>query len=1189
MKKIVRLFSLFFALFSICLLASCDLASMIPDMSGSNSSETGDLEFDTPEQLKQIYEMAVRQGYDGSYEDWMEELKGDQVEIRAENGYIQWRYAGSSKWQNIIALSELAGESGNDGLTPYIGTNGNWWVGTQDTGVSASGSGDGTGEAGKSAYELYIELHPEYTGDEEQWLSDLINGLLSEENYKYYNVTFDDGCGNKNDISVLAKHPLDKPEDPKRVGYIFVGWYSDGEEWNFNANVVLKDLTLQAKWVRASIQPSVNISYIYADKTNVYFELEKDDLSEIKAITIYKGGHLVQTLSNLKERQFSNLLSNNEYRVEVTYSYDINDGFGEQTKTTSSYVTTSHKKTPDVQLRNVEVTWNSIDFEMDIFDEDNVAVFKKAELYDGKELVETITNKDELSFNNLYSNRKYSGKVYYEYDFNDGKKVKEYCFEFSATTSPIYQPVATLNNVSATQNQITAEVVISDASKVDELISISLYKGDELIQTGTDLILNYTGLNTNTVYTIVVEHKYDLNDGNGEIIVTDKFDVSTHPVYQLFDTEILNTSAILEGETVFIHATINNPSEATFKYIFIDGNQYTVNPSSNSKNVLVEIPAVNVGDTTFTINKLVAELNGIEFEYYAEEENTVTATLYEKLEVESIEFVDYNMEPTDYYFDTANYYMKVNLNNPVGYSLDSVTIGSYSYYLNEELFKIDDETYYVDLYSMQYNVYELYYLTLTSFTYSNELIERMSTDSVKSNLVVLVKDSTPYLISSVDDLLSIGNDKYTSRYYELTNDIDLSGMEWDPIDYLAGVFNGNGYSIKNLRISKTFNNTNAKIGLFAEANGLIKDLTLEEMIIMIDLTRDDTNHYQSFIGGFVGHSHEVIFDNCHIDNLSSISVTNVNTNDVDVAGLTPSGKSVVKNSSNRANIYGKKVSTVSAFAYYAESIKNSYNTGNVTSVYYQDGSYGYIDNILAWDCSNIVNSYNTGAANGQYSNAYRMYSGNYHSLLGESQYFKDSVSIGEKYPNKVLNWDVKTYSFDTNGGDVIPSVDCVVLSELPTPTKDGYMFAGWYDNKALNGERLLYAYSEEDMTLYAKWYEIIDHTQLAVNDPNHPFIEQDGVLISGDLSDGGYNATYKLVADRKIRVSFNYSSDISGGYYNVNAYSSSGMSLTVIPDDDLQLSFYELDAGGYIQFSVHSYGSNFSGNLRISNLLVLGN
>lgn len=34
------------------------------------------------------------------------------------------------------------GEKGEDGLTPYIGENGNWWIGERDTGISASGKKD---------------------------------------------------------------------------------------------------------------------------------------------------------------------------------------------------------------------------------------------------------------------------------------------------------------------------------------------------------------------------------------------------------------------------------------------------------------------------------------------------------------------------------------------------------------------------------------------------------------------------------------------------------------------------------------------------------------------------------------------------------------------------------------------------------------------------------------------------------------------------------------------------------------------------------------------------------------------------------------------------------------------------------------------------------------------------------------
>ena len=35
-------------------------------------------------------------------------------------------------------LGKVVGENGKDGLTPYIGENGNWWIGEKDTGTKAT-------------------------------------------------------------------------------------------------------------------------------------------------------------------------------------------------------------------------------------------------------------------------------------------------------------------------------------------------------------------------------------------------------------------------------------------------------------------------------------------------------------------------------------------------------------------------------------------------------------------------------------------------------------------------------------------------------------------------------------------------------------------------------------------------------------------------------------------------------------------------------------------------------------------------------------------------------------------------------------------------------------------------------------------------------------------------------------------
>ena len=82
---------------------------------------------------------------------------GKQVELRVEDGYIQWKYDADSDWQNLIALSALQGikgdkgdkgDPGEDGDTPYIGDNGNWWIGTTDTGIKASGTDGSNGSNG---------------------------------------------------------------------------------------------------------------------------------------------------------------------------------------------------------------------------------------------------------------------------------------------------------------------------------------------------------------------------------------------------------------------------------------------------------------------------------------------------------------------------------------------------------------------------------------------------------------------------------------------------------------------------------------------------------------------------------------------------------------------------------------------------------------------------------------------------------------------------------------------------------------------------------------------------------------------------------------------------------------------------------------------------------------------------------
>ena len=91
---------------------------------------------------------------------------GKTPEFRVSENTLQWRYVDDEIWLNLYDLSVLKGldgkdgadgkdgtngqngSDGKDGKTPFIGENGNWWIGEIDTGVKAVGTDGVDGEKG---------------------------------------------------------------------------------------------------------------------------------------------------------------------------------------------------------------------------------------------------------------------------------------------------------------------------------------------------------------------------------------------------------------------------------------------------------------------------------------------------------------------------------------------------------------------------------------------------------------------------------------------------------------------------------------------------------------------------------------------------------------------------------------------------------------------------------------------------------------------------------------------------------------------------------------------------------------------------------------------------------------------------------------------------------------------------------
>lgn len=98
-------------------------------------------------------------------------------------------------------------------------------------------------------------------------------------------------------------------------------------------------------------------------------------------------------------------------------------------------------------------------------------------------------------------------------------------------------------------------------------------------------------------------------------------------------------------------------------------------------------------------------------------------------------------------------------------------------------------------------------------------------------------ESSPYLISTAEDLARLAEQvnsgsSFSGKYFKMTKSIDLANVAWTAIgsysNHFAGVFDGNGYAIHNLKYSSSLENSDANSGhgLFSTVSGTVKNLSV---------------------------------------------------------------------------------------------------------------------------------------------------------------------------------------------------------------------------------------------------------------------------------------------------------------------------------------------------------------------------
>ena len=163
MKRFLLIFVILSLSLSLLLFVACDVLSSTPG--NEDSANYG---------IATVYAYAQEAGFTGTLEELIAAFKGESgksaYDLAVENGY-----SGTvNDW-----LATLIGSSGKNGITPHIGSNGNWFIGEMDSGVKAAGD-NGVGITGidKTGTQGLVDTYTITLSDGQTYTFTVTNGLL---------------------------------------------------------------------------------------------------------------------------------------------------------------------------------------------------------------------------------------------------------------------------------------------------------------------------------------------------------------------------------------------------------------------------------------------------------------------------------------------------------------------------------------------------------------------------------------------------------------------------------------------------------------------------------------------------------------------------------------------------------------------------------------------------------------------------------------------------------------------------------------------------------------------------------------------------------------------------------------------------------------------------------------------------
>jgi len=221
--------------------------------------------------------------------------------------------------------------------------------------------------------------------------------------------------------------------------------------------------------------------------------------------------------------------------------------------------------------------------------------------------------------------------------------------------------------------------------------------------------------------------------------------------------------------------------------------------------------------------------------------------------------------------------------------------------------------------------------------------------TITANFALLIPIWDWYGLDAVRDnlagsyILMNDLDANSAGYTELASPTANGGKGWRPISGFSGTFDGQGYEIRDLFISRPEQDYVGLFGSLGEG-GVIKNVDMMNVSV--------TGRYN--VGGLIGMNYGIVNN--------SYSTGNGNGT-ADVGGLVGENRGAVRNSSSTASVtatswpYAGAVGGLVGDNAYSGAVINSYSTGSVTGD-------RYIGGLVGVNKGNISNSYSTGSVTG---------------------------------------------------------------------------------------------------------------------------------------------------------------------------------------------------------------------------------